>query len=97
LEPSEKEIRTLTSLTKNVAIVTRAPGGIGHAVAERLADQGATVVVNYGTSADKAKTVVGIESKGGKAVAMQADMREAADAGRLVRDTVQRFGDSTSW
>jgi 3-oxoacyl-[acyl-carrier protein] reductase len=50
-------------------------------------------VVNYKTSADKAKAVVtGIESKGGQAVAMQADMSDVADARRLVRETVQRFG-----
>jgi 3-oxoacyl-[acyl-carrier protein] reductase len=83
----------MSSLTEKVAIVTGASAGIGHAIAERLAQEGATVVVNYGKSADKAKAVVaGIESKGGKAVAIQADMSEAADARRLVRDTVQRFG-----
>ena len=81
------------SLTGKVAIVTGASSGIGRAIAERLARDGATVVVNYGRSADKAKSVVGgIESKGGKAIAMQADMRKVADARRLVKDTVQRFG-----
>ncbi|GJL52707.1 MAG: hypothetical protein NPIRA01_39340 [Nitrospirales bacterium] len=51
------------------------------------------VVVNYGKSANKTQTVVaGIESKGGKAVALQADMSKVADARRLVRDMVQRFG-----
>jgi 3-oxoacyl-[acyl-carrier protein] reductase len=81
------------SLTEKVAIVTGASAGIGRAIAERLAQEGATIVVNYGKSADKAKTVVaGIESKGGKAVVMQADMSKVADARRLVRETVQRFG-----
>jgi 3-oxoacyl-[acyl-carrier protein] reductase len=80
-------------LIEKVAIVTGASGGIGHAIAERLAQEKATVVVNYGKSADKAKAVVaGIESKGGKAFAMQADMSKVADARRLVRDTVQRLG-----
>jgi hypothetical protein len=36
------------------AIVTGASGGIGHAIAERLAEEGAAVVVSYGTSADNA-------------------------------------------
>ncbi len=44
------------TLTKKVAIVTGSSDGIGRAIAERLAQDGATVVVNYGKSADKAKT-----------------------------------------
>jgi 3-oxoacyl-[acyl-carrier protein] reductase len=83
----------MSPLAEKVAIVTGASGGIGHAIAERLARQGAAIVVSYGKSADKAKAVVaGIESKGGKAAAIQADMSQVADARRLVRDTVQRFG-----
>jgi 3-oxoacyl-[acyl-carrier protein] reductase len=81
------------ALTEKVAIVTGSSDGIGRAIAERLAQDGATVVVNYGKSADKAKQVVaGIEAKGGKAVAVQADMSKAGDAGRLVKDAVKRFG-----
>jgi 3-oxoacyl-[acyl-carrier protein] reductase len=81
------------SLKGKVAIVTGASNGIGRGIAERLAQDGATVVVNYAKSADKAKqVVVGIESKGGKAVAMQADMSKAAEARRLVKDTVKQFG-----
>jgi 3-oxoacyl-[acyl-carrier protein] reductase len=81
------------ALTDKVAIVTGASAGIGRAIAERLAQEGAAVVVNYGKSADKAKEVVAaIESHGGKAVAIQADMSKVADARRLVRDTVRRFG-----
>lgn len=81
------------TLTEKVAIVTGASSGIGRAIAERLAQDGATVVVNYGKSADKARQVVaGIEAKGGKAVAVQADMSKAADARRLVKETVKEFG-----
>ena len=80
-------------LNEKIAIVTGASDGIGRAIAERLAQEGATVVVNYGKSADKAKEVVaGIEAKGGKAVAIQADMSKVADVGRLVKDTVKNFG-----
>jgi 3-oxoacyl-[acyl-carrier protein] reductase len=83
----------MSSLKGKVAIVTGASDGIGRAIAERLAQDGATVVVNYGKSADKAKQVVaGIEAKGGKAVAIQADMSKVGDAGRLVKDTVKTFG-----
>jgi 3-oxoacyl-[acyl-carrier protein] reductase len=83
----------MSSLKEKVAIVTGASDGIGRAIAERLARDGAIVVVNYGKSADKAKQVVaGIEAEGGKAVAVQADMSKAADAVRLVKDTVKTFG-----
>jgi len=83
----------MSSLTNKVAIVTGSSDGIGRAIAERLAQDGATVVVNYGKSADKAKQVVAdIEAKGGKALAVQADMSKVGDAGRLVKDTVKRFG-----
>lgn len=83
----------MSSLTEKVAIVTGASSGIGRGIAERLARDGATVVVNYGKSADKAKAVVaGIVSRGGNAVAIQADMGKVADARRLVQDTVTKFG-----
>jgi 3-oxoacyl-[acyl-carrier protein] reductase len=83
----------MNALQEKVAIVTGASAGIGRAIAERLAQEGATVVVNYGTSADKAKAVVaGIESKGGKAVAVQADMSKVDEVRRLIRDSVQRLG-----
>lgn len=83
----------MSSLTNKVAIVTGSSDGIGRAIAERLAQDGATVVVNYGKSADKAKQVVaGIEAKGGKAIAVQADMSKVGDVGRLVKDTAKRFG-----
>src|SRR5213596_1426229 len=89
----EKRIEEIALLEGKVAIVTGASNGIGRAIAERLAQEGATVVVNYGKSADKAKQVVaGIEAKGGKAVAIQADMSKIADVRRVVRETVQRFG-----
>ncbi|MDE3224537.1 MAG: SDR family NAD(P)-dependent oxidoreductase, partial [Nitrospirota bacterium] len=81
------------TLQGKVAIVTGASSGIGRAIAERLAAEGATVVVNYNQSADKAKAVVaGIEAKGGKAVAVQADMSRVAEARRLVKEAVAKFG-----
>src|ERR1700675_4047648 len=81
------------SLSGKVAIVTGSSNGIGRAIAERLAEDGAIVVVNYGTSAEKANYVItGIQAKGGKAVAVQADMSQVADARRLVIETVKQFG-----
>ena len=80
-------------LIEKVVIVTGASNGIGRAIVERLARDGATVVVNYSKSAESARQVVnGIEAKGGKALAVQADVSQAAEARRLVRDTASRFG-----
>jgi 3-oxoacyl-[acyl-carrier protein] reductase len=88
-----KGARTMSGLHGKTAIVTGASGGIGRAIAERLAHEGATVVVNYGMSADKAKAVVaGIESKGGTAIAVQADMSRVEEVRRLIRESVQHLG-----
>ncbi|MDF0668226.1 MAG: glucose 1-dehydrogenase [Nitrospira sp.] len=82
----------MKSLSGKVAIVTGASNGIGRAIAERLAEEGAIVVVNYSKSAEKAQQVVAvIQAKGGKALAVQADMSQVAGARRLVADTVKQF------
>jgi 3-oxoacyl-[acyl-carrier protein] reductase len=80
-------------LSGKVAIVTGSSRGIGQAIAERLAQDGSIVVVNYRTSAEKARQVVtGIQARGGKAVAVQSDMSQVAEARRLVIETVKQFG-----
>ena len=83
----------MASVNGKVAIVTGASNGIGRAIAERLAQDGTLIIVNYGKSADKAKAVVaGIESAGGNAVAIQADMGQVAEVRHLVKEAVRRFG-----
>jgi 3-oxoacyl-[acyl-carrier protein] reductase len=82
----------MKSLSGKVAIVTGASSGIGRSIAERIAEEGAIVVVNYSKSSDKAQqVVVGIQAKGGKALEVQADMSRVADARRLITDTIKQF------
>jgi 3-oxoacyl-[acyl-carrier protein] reductase len=83
----------MAALTGKVAIVTGASRGIGRAIAERFAQDGAAVVVNYSQSADQAKEVVTtVESRGGQAVAIQADMSRVPEIRRLFQETSTRFG-----
>src|SRR6266436_3517447 len=83
----------MSHLTGKVAIVTGASKGIGAAIAERLADDGAAVVVNYGKSAKEAEAVAArIKAKGGRATAIQADMSKLADIKPLFDKTVAEFG-----
>lgn len=78
-----------------VAIVAGGARDIGRAVSEKLAAEGAKVIVNYCNSKDGAlATVEAIQNAGGKAVAVQGDMTIAADVTNLVQVAQKNYGDA---
>jgi 3-oxoacyl-[acyl-carrier protein] reductase len=83
----------MAKLTGKAAIVSGASKGIGAAVAEKLAKDGAAVIVNYATSTEQADAVVArIRAAGGKAIALRADVSKPAEARKFVDATVSEFG-----
>jgi 3-oxoacyl-[acyl-carrier protein] reductase len=80
-------------LTGRVALVTGASRGIGAAIALALAEAGAAVAVNYRQRADEAEAVVAkIRDIGGRAVAIAADVSQAAAVARMVDHAASALG-----
>lgn len=76
-----------------VALVTGASGGLGRAVALRLARDGFRVVLNYAGNADKAETVgAEIKAAGGEAFTVRADVADATAVAQLFQDARGAFG-----
>ena len=83
----------MAKLSGKVAVVTGGSKGIGASIAKHLAAEGASVVVNYATNAAAAdKVVEDIRSKGGKAVAVKADVSKADQVKALFNEAEKAFG-----
>jgi glucose 1-dehydrogenase len=80
-------------LQNKVAIVTGSATGIGKAIAAAMASEGASVVIDYvGASGLASGVMQGIESAGGKSLAVAADVSNADQVNQLVQKTVETFG-----
>ncbi len=83
----------MTHGVERVALVTGGSRGIGRAIAERLAESGHRIVVNYSSNQEAAEEVVsGIESSGGSALAVQADVSVRDDVDTLFESAISAFG-----
>lgn len=79
-------------LEGKVAIVTGGGRGIGRAIAETLATHGASVSVSARTRTEIAETVRDIQSRGGRATAIVADVSADKEVRRMCRETQRRLG-----
>ena len=85
----------MSTLEGKVAIVAGGARDIGRAVSEKLAAEGAKVVVNfYNNQSDGDATVAAIQEAGGQAIAVGGDMTKAADVENLVAAAKETFGES---
>src|SRR6202142_3410535 len=83
----------MSRLQGKVAVVTGASKGIGAGIAQALAAEGASVVVNYASSKAGADSVVAAITKaGGKAVAVGGDVSKAAEAKGIVDAAIKNYG-----
>src|SRR3954447_15602011 len=83
----------MSGTAKKIAIVVGATGGLGHAVALRLAKDGFSIAGSYaGNASSGEELVAAIKSTGGAAIAVKADVTDAADVERLFKATLDTFG-----
>ncbi|MEI5685659.1 MULTISPECIES: SDR family oxidoreductase [Sphingomonas] len=83
----------MSALAGHTAIITGASSGIGLAVAEGLAGAGAAVVINYRSDEDSANSLAErIGERGGRAIAVQADVSQEQEVGRLFDAAADAFG-----
>jgi 3-oxoacyl-[acyl-carrier protein] reductase len=88
----------MTDTTNKVAIVTGASRGIGAAIAERLAQDGFSVVINYAGSAQEAASLANrIEQSGGRAITAQADVSDRRRSHACSTPSKRPWAASMSW
>ena len=80
----------MSEFTGKVAIVTGSSSGIGEAIALRLGELGASVVVNSANSVDAGKAVAA--KIGANAIYVQADISDKDAGQHLLDETIKRFG-----
>jgi 3-oxoacyl-[acyl-carrier protein] reductase len=80
-------------LAGKTALVTGASRGIGRAIALRLAEAGANVVVNYaGSEAAAAETVAKVKELGREAIMIRANVANAEEVNEMFKEALERFG-----
>lgn len=80
-------------LNGKIAVVTGASRGIGREIALTLAGYGATVVVNYNGSKEKAEEVVkAIQENGGTAIAVKASVSNSEEVETMIKEVMEQFG-----
>jgi 3-oxoacyl-[acyl-carrier protein] reductase len=83
----------MDNLAGKVAIVTGASRGIGKAIAQSLAKEGAKIVINYASSATSAEVLVKeIQDRGGEAIAISADVSKSEQVDILIKSAMDKWG-----
>lgn len=83
----------MTISHSRVAIITGGSGGIGTVIAKRLATDGMDIVITYYNNTDEANEIVEIiQSIGGSAIAVQADVADEHDVQQLFSKAIEKFG-----
>jgi NAD(P)-dependent dehydrogenase (short-subunit alcohol dehydrogenase family) len=93
-EQKQPNGKTMSTLQNKTALVTGASRGIGRATASALAEAGAQVLVHYGRSLQEAESLVAaIQTKGGRANAISADLGTPNGAALLAKQVRSIVGD----
>lgn len=80
-------------LKDKIALVTGSSQGIGRGIAERFAQEGADVVINYIGNADRAKDTLGaVEAAGRRGLILQADVSQPAEIRKMFATALEHFG-----